>query len=452
MDNRQHRWCIAALLLAGASAAQAQGYTLEGAVIDTRNGQNLGVINERGDINSLFRAQKAMTFGILRSAGISLDQLAPEVRARIERFQTSNIEAFRAYSQGLDLKDQGRFAEAKAQFRRAAELDPAFGLATEQQQAMPDVNLGGNVTTRAVIAAAATAAVDRGKANVVVDTQRAVAAIAAGATVVTVNLPAANEAPKGYDYSYNNTGGGGQLLPRLVAGFAYSRQLPSGTVASVATAQEWRGDAYRTNGSVLESLGTNADFLALRQNAQNLPGDSVRLGDGSLAYWGAWLSAPGASAVVAVAGSPSVAPALGPVADYVFGNATVQMPTTGTASYTPAGGSLGAVTGSIQVNFVSKDVVLQNLGFELAGLSFSGLNGRASYDKALGGAGTASGGFSGRYSSGSCSGCATGAPFAGDFNGSFLGRDASGLGLATNLQTGYAAAPVVSGVHLFVKP
>ena len=116
------------LLAAAATASQAQtparGFSLEGAVIDSRNGNSLGVVNERGDLATLFRAQKAMTFGILRAAGVSLDQLSPEVRARIERFQTTNVEAFRAFSQGLDLKDEGRFAEARESFKRAAELDP----------------------------------------------------------------------------------------------------------------------------------------------------------------------------------------------------------------------------------------------------------------------------------------------------------------------------------------
>jgi len=108
----------AAALWACSAAAFAQGFALEGAVIDSRDGKSLGVVSERGELASLFRAQKSMTFGILRSAGISLEQLSPDIRARIERFATTNVEAFRAFSQGLDLKDQGKFAEAREFFRR----------------------------------------------------------------------------------------------------------------------------------------------------------------------------------------------------------------------------------------------------------------------------------------------------------------------------------------------
>jgi hypothetical protein len=102
------------------------------------------------------------------------------VRARIERFATTNVEAFRAFSQGLDLKDQGRFTEARESFRRAAELDPGFGLAAEQQQSRPDVNVSSALQLRAVMAAAAGAAVDRGKTAYVVDLNRALAALQAG--------------------------------------------------------------------------------------------------------------------------------------------------------------------------------------------------------------------------------------------------------------------------------
>ena len=58
---------LACLLASLAGSAQAQrGFSLEGAVIDSRNGNSLGVVTERGELATLFRAQKAMTFGILQ--------------------------------------------------------------------------------------------------------------------------------------------------------------------------------------------------------------------------------------------------------------------------------------------------------------------------------------------------------------------------------------------------
>ena len=167
--HRPTRLALAVLLLAAALApARAQNFTLEGAVIDSRSAASLGVISERGDVAQLFKAQKTMTFGILRAAGIALDQLPAEVRQRLERFQTTNLDAFRAFSTGLDLKDQGRYAEAKDFFRRAADLDPGFGLAADQQRAMPDVTVSGQAQARAVVIAAAGQAVDRGRQTKIV--------------------------------------------------------------------------------------------------------------------------------------------------------------------------------------------------------------------------------------------------------------------------------------------
>jgi hypothetical protein len=435
----------AALLLAAAGAA-AQSFTLEGAVVDSRSGRSLGVVTERGDINALFRAQKAMTFGILRSAGISLEQLSPEVRARIERFQTTNLEAFRAFSQGLDLKDQGKYGEAREQFRRAAELDPGFTLAAEQQQSMPDVNLGGAVQLRAVVAAAAGAAVDRGKAAYVVDVARAVAAIAAGQTVVLVPSESAR-LDVGKDYRPDaTTDAAAQNALGLVAALSYTYANSPTTQLSIAATTEWRVGSYLVAGDTLESVGardTGASLRAARGTAAVANRGSVALGDGSTAYWGSWLSTPDASAVVEVSGQRRSAPELGQV-DYLYGTATRQMPTSGSAVFTPAGGLLANAGGSIAVNFVSRDIAVQNLGFSVGNLAFSGLNGSATYDDRIG-----SGGFKGNYTAGQCSGCAGFTPLSSTFGGNFVGTNANGLAFSTILLTGNGTA---SGVHLFTRP
>lgn len=436
---------IVTLLLAAAGGAAAQGFSLEGAVIDSRTSRSLGVISERGDINALFRAQKAMTFGILRSAGISLEQLPPEVRSRIERFATTNLEAFRAFSAGLDLKDQGKFVEAKTQFARAAELDPNFALAAEQQQAMPDVNLGPGVQARAVVLAAAGAAVDRGKASFAVDTARAVAALAAGQSVIAITLPSATDANAASAFTTTPPGSGTQYVPNIVAGLAYTVTLPSGTSASVANAAEWKSDAFRLDGTALDGLGNAAvGFQAQRQNASAVAGGSTVLADGSTAYWGGWLSTPAASASVSVSGQTITAPQLGPV-DYAYADATRTMPTAGTAVFAPAGGSLGQVSGTVAVNFVTRGVALQNLGFNIGALAFSGLNGSATYSDRI-----ASGTFGGNYSSGNCTGCSAFTPLSSSFGGSFVGRNAEGLVFSTFLLTGGGGS--ASGVHVFKQP
>ncbi len=436
---------LGALLLAG--VAQAQTYRLEGAVIDSRDAKSLGVVTEAGSIDSLFRAQKAMTFGILRAAGISLDDLSPEVRARIERFATTNLEAFRAFSQGLELKDQGRFVEAREFFRRAAELDPNFALAAEQQRAMPEVNVGSNLQLRAVLAAATTTAVDKGKTVFAVDTGRALAALSLGGTLVALTNPAQQDPAQGF--TANPPGSAGGFRPNIVAGYAYAFAPTAGTVVSVANAAEWRGDSYQLNGGDLLSLGQTGNFVALKQSALDGVGGSLRLADGSSAYWGSWVSVPGSSASVSSNGIPYTAPALGSF-DYVHGEATRVMPARDTVAFSPVNlaGSLGNPTGTIAVDFGAQKITLQNLGFSLNGLVFSGLAGETNYDtRPL--SGSPAGTFNGRYSAGACDRCASFDARTSTFGGSFIGRNAEGLVFSTLLSTGTLP---VGGVQLFVKP
>ncbi len=433
----------AALVMLCHSPAWSQGFALEGAIIDSRTGQSLGVVTEKGDLNALFRAQKAMTFGILRSAGISLEQLSPEVRARIERFQTTNVEAFRAFSQGLDLKDQGKFAQAREQFKRAAELDPNFALASEQQQSMPDVNLGSGLQVRAVMQAVAGAAVDKGKATFVVDVARAAAAIQAGQTVVTVAAPPTEAAVvNDYKFSSNQAGASNRFGANLVVGLAYGYTAAGGAVVNPIAPSEWRSSEYRVSNGVLESVGASGGgFLAQRLNAASANTGNTTLSDGTAAYWGSWLSAPGSSATLTVSGSAIAAPNLGRV-DYVLADATRVMPSAGVATYTPSGGLLSNVSGNIGVNFVNRSVTLQNLGFQLGSLNFAGLAGSATYSDT-----SRSGAFNGNYSAGTCTGCAGFTPGASSFAGNFVGPNAGGLVLSTILLTGNGGT--ASGVHLF---
>jgi hypothetical protein len=448
MIKLQHSF-VALCLAAATTGAVAQGFSIEGAVIDSRTGNSLGVVTERGDLAALFRAQKAMTFGILRSAGISLDQLSPEVRARIERFATTNVEAFRAFSQGLDLKDQGRYAEAREAFRRAAELDPSFALAVEQQQGMPDVNVTGGVQLRAVLAAAAGAAVERGKGTVVVDLARAAAAVQAGQSVSLVKADTST-AIGDNSYTVNPAGSGGQFRAPQSAGFVFTQNLAGQSIATTASTVVKGSEALVSNAGVLETLGNDQSFKAERRSATASATGSLVLGDRTTtAYWGSWLSQPGASAVLTIAGSATSpgqtlqAPTLGQV-DWLVAEATRVMPGSGSATYTPAGGPMQNVTGSILVNFQQGAVTLQNLGFRIGGETYSSLTGSATYLPT-----DAAGPFRGNYTGGSCSGCVGFQPLSSLFLGSFAGQQAQGLVFSTVLVN---ATSTSAGTHLFTRP
>ena len=432
------------------STASAQGFALEGAVIDSRTGNSLGVITERGSLNDLFKAQKSITFGILRSAGISLDQLSPEVRARIERFQTTNIEAFRAFSQGLDLKDQGKFTEARELFRRAAQLDPGFALANQERVSMPDVNVTSPGALRAAVAAAAGTAVAQGKALFAVDIAGAQAALQAGQNVVQVSSDQVrNSAGGGYNVNDElGRGGSGQGDgTKVSASLSYSETLSPGVVnTTFLVAGELGTQEVSLSAGVLNSLGERASgYQAVRGNATSANTGNTTLADGTVAYWGSWLSAAGGNgAALTRPGQGTVqAPALGQI-DWVVAAATRSMPTVGSVIFTPAGGLLQNVTGSIQVNFAQRDLVLQNLGFRVGGLDFTNLQGRAQY------AGTGAGAFGAFYSAGTCANCTGFVPGSSFFGGSFAGQQANGLLFSTLLVTGSPTNTV--GAHVFKRP
>ncbi len=50
----------------------------------------------------------------------------------LERATTASLEALQAFSAGIRLRDQGRFEEARSQFKRAVDFDPEFALAHVQ--------------------------------------------------------------------------------------------------------------------------------------------------------------------------------------------------------------------------------------------------------------------------------------------------------------------------------
>lgn len=432
-----------AALFAGGAAAQS--FRLESAVLETETGRNLGVSTETGEIAALFRAQKAMTFGVLRAAGIPLESLPPDVRARIERFQTTNLEAFRAFSEGLALKDQGRFAQAREAFRRAAELDPGFALAAEQQQAMPNVNVSTGVQLRAVIATAANAAVDRGKQTIALDASRALAAMQAGLNVVLV---AADANTSNTDFTSNPAGSGDRFTPNQAVALAYRYTAVDNFPVTLADSQEWTARNVAADANGLLSVGEAGGFQALRGGAAPSRLGEVRLGDGTAVQWGAWNSAPGASATVTIGRDangqpiPVVAPTLGST-DWMFAEATRRMPLTGAFTFTPRGGTLADVTGGLRVDFANRSVQLQALGFRIGNQTFSNLAGSALWDAAA-----AAGGFRGNYTGGSCAGCISFIPAGSNFAGSFAGRDANGLLFSTFLNTG---ASFVGGVQLFAR-
>ncbi len=428
--------------------AWAQRLQLESAVVDSASGSTLSVTKNDGAASAFFDLQKKIVYDTLRGIGISVDSLPVDVRASLARFHTQNLEAFRAFSSGLNALDEGKFAQAKAFFDRAIELDPSFDMARDMQVAMPQTNVTSSLQLQAVLREAAKSAAVAGKTSVEVDASRAVAALLAGQSVVVTTRAEADAAKSasadsvGPEFTTNTPGSADKFGTRTVVGINYTINSSDANVG-VASTNEWAANQVRTSGVTLQAVGYTSGFTANQVGAADCCNASHTLEDGTVVNWGAWNSAPGASASVTVSGQSISAPQLGAQTTYMFAPATVTMPTTGTATYAPAGGVMEAVSGTITTNFVARGVQVNDLGFTISGLTFSGLNGVATYSPTI-----ASGFFSGNYRSGQCTGCVAFAPEASAFGGNFVGNNANGMIFSSIMQTGRGT---VSGLHLFKK-
>ncbi len=74
------------------------------------------------------KMQKDMVLSVVDSLGIDIKGSR---RQSLKKVATENYEAFLAFSQGIELYDNGEFVKAKSMFDRAMSLDPKFNLARQ---------------------------------------------------------------------------------------------------------------------------------------------------------------------------------------------------------------------------------------------------------------------------------------------------------------------------------
>jgi DNA-binding winged helix-turn-helix (wHTH) protein/tetratricopeptide (TPR) repeat protein len=116
-------------MLGGSIVGIGKSYAIELKVTNCQTGSTLGrEQGEASDKEHLLQALAKAAQGMRAKLGESLSsihRLAPPVF----RFTTGSLEAFRAFSEGLVLFDEGRFVEAVPLLRRATELDPNLAFA-----------------------------------------------------------------------------------------------------------------------------------------------------------------------------------------------------------------------------------------------------------------------------------------------------------------------------------
>jgi hypothetical protein len=95
-------------------------------------------IKESDKLAAIFKLQKQLVYKLLKNIGITPDKLSPAIKNALNKPQTTSLVAFKAFSNCLDLKDKGKFEEARVQCEKAVKSDPNFVLAQQFLQSIPD--------------------------------------------------------------------------------------------------------------------------------------------------------------------------------------------------------------------------------------------------------------------------------------------------------------------------
>jgi TolB-like protein len=123
---RTGRLLRASHVLHGVVRETADGVRLEATIVRTSDGavQASGGAGDR--VEQLFALEKTVVLDLVGQMGI---ELAPAERQALTERPTQDLQAFLAFSRGLEAEGRGDFRGASALFSAAAGRDPAFGAA-----------------------------------------------------------------------------------------------------------------------------------------------------------------------------------------------------------------------------------------------------------------------------------------------------------------------------------
>ncbi|HMK38284.1 MAG TPA: hypothetical protein VK569_03020 [Bacteroidota bacterium] len=116
---------------------------------DIGKGKSPSSLTQSDELANLFKVQKEIVFSVVKGMGIVLTR--EEIEA-IERIPTKNLQAFIAYSVGLEKEGQGDFGSASVYFKQASALDPAFAPAKAKSELSDAMNMSGTTKETALAA------------------------------------------------------------------------------------------------------------------------------------------------------------------------------------------------------------------------------------------------------------------------------------------------------------
>lgn len=135
---RSGRLLRASRVVQGTIADVGEDLRVVTAVVDVSSAGVAGSSDEPGTLDRLFDLEKTIVFDIFNDLGI---QLTDAERAEISQRPTQNMQAFLAWSQGLEAEDRGDYAAARELFNQAQRLDPSFAAAAQGAQQASDLSV-----------------------------------------------------------------------------------------------------------------------------------------------------------------------------------------------------------------------------------------------------------------------------------------------------------------------
>jgi TolB-like protein len=114
-------------------------YRLDGTIVDASDAAVLATGAADDDLRQLFSMEKEVVVELLRRVGITLTPA--EERALSER-PTADLQAFLAFSRGLEAEDRGDFSAAEREYEAALQADPAFRSARDSRDGVRRLSEG----------------------------------------------------------------------------------------------------------------------------------------------------------------------------------------------------------------------------------------------------------------------------------------------------------------------
>ena len=138
-------------IVSGQIVQDQQRLRVDAAIVNTQTSGLQGGARNENTIDQLFTIQKNIVLQLFDSLGV---RLTTAERNAIEQRPTRSLQAFLAYSRGLQFEDQGRYNDAARSFGDAVRIDPSFGIAaqksSENQAAAQGVQLNAMVLEASV--------------------------------------------------------------------------------------------------------------------------------------------------------------------------------------------------------------------------------------------------------------------------------------------------------------